>query len=97
MPSDSVDTIPLLRSANFQVSCSELSASVSPMPRKIRQLITDLRKAGFINTGGKGGHSEHPKGVVISGNLGNDAVRNTSRLSSGQTKMNVSSGIVPES
>lgn len=47
------------------------------MPRKIRQLITDLRKAGFINTGGKGSHRtyEHPKGqiVVISGNLGNDA------------------------
>ena len=47
------------------------------MPRKIRQLIADLRKAEFTNTGGKGSHRiyEHPKGstVVISGNLGDDA------------------------
>ena len=47
------------------------------MPRKIRQLIADLRKAEFINTSGKGSHRtyEHPKGpiVVISGNLGDDA------------------------
>lgn len=47
------------------------------MPRKIRQLISDLRKAGFINTGGKGSHRnfKHPKGlrVTISGKLGADA------------------------
>ncbi|MDE0018236.1 MAG: type II toxin-antitoxin system HicA family toxin [Candidatus Poribacteria bacterium] len=47
------------------------------MPRKIRQLISDLRKAGFINIRGKGSHRtyEHPTGliVVISGNLGDDA------------------------
>lgn len=47
------------------------------MPRKIRQLITDLRRAGFINTGGKGSHRnfKHPKGlrVTISGKLGDDA------------------------
>ncbi|RKU17866.1 hypothetical protein C6500_14775 [Candidatus Poribacteria bacterium] len=47
------------------------------MPRKIRQLIADLRKAGFINIRGKGSHRtyEHPKGstVVLSGNLGDDA------------------------
>ena len=47
------------------------------MPRKIRQLISDLRKSGFINIRGKGSHRiyEHPKGltVVISGNLGDDA------------------------
>ncbi len=47
------------------------------MPRKIRQLIADLRKAGFINIRRKGGHKtyEHPKGpmIVISGNLGDDA------------------------
>jgi predicted RNA binding protein YcfA (HicA-like mRNA interferase family) len=47
------------------------------MPRKIRQLIADLRKAGFTDTGGKGSHRiyEHPTGpmVVISGNLGDDA------------------------
>ena len=47
------------------------------MPRKIRQLIADLRKAGFVNIGGRGSHRtyEHSKGpmVVISGNLGDDA------------------------
>ncbi len=47
------------------------------MPRKIRQLVTDLEKAGFINKGGKGSHRnyKHPKGmrVTISGKLGNDA------------------------
>jgi len=47
------------------------------MPRKIRQLITDLEKAGFVNRGGKGDHRNymHEKGIVctISGNLGEDA------------------------
>jgi predicted RNA binding protein YcfA (HicA-like mRNA interferase family) len=47
------------------------------MPRKIRQLIADLRKAGFINIGGKGSHRnyKHPKRLraTISGNLGDDA------------------------
>lgn len=47
------------------------------MPRKIRQLIADLRRAGFVNRGGKGSHRnyEHPKGleVTISGKLSDDA------------------------
>ena len=47
------------------------------MPRKIRQLIADLRRAGFVNRGGKGSHRnyEHPNGleVTISGKLGDDA------------------------
>ncbi|MGD9214932.1 MAG: type II toxin-antitoxin system HicA family toxin [Desulfobacteraceae bacterium] len=47
------------------------------MPTKIRQLIKDLEKAGFINRGGKGSHLNlmHPKGIVItiSGKLGDDA------------------------
>ena len=46
------------------------------MPKKIRQLIKELEKAGFINRGGKGSHRNflHPKGVVItiSGKLGDD-------------------------
>lgn len=50
------------------------------MPRKIRDLIADLQKAGFVNRGGKGSHRNfvHPKvvrRVIISGNLGNDAKR----------------------
>ncbi len=53
------------------------SYSVVTMPRKIRQLISDLEKAGFANKGGKGNHRnyKHPKGmrVTISGKLGDDA------------------------
>ena len=47
------------------------------MPRKIRQLIKELEKAGFINRGGKGSHRNfiHPKGIAmtISGKIGDDA------------------------
>ncbi len=47
------------------------------MPRKIRQLIADLERAGFIDRGGKGSHRNflHPIGVKItlSGNPGDDA------------------------
>ena len=47
------------------------------MPRKIRELIQDLERAGFVNRGGKGSHRnfEHPKGmrVTLSGQLGADA------------------------
>jgi predicted RNA binding protein YcfA (HicA-like mRNA interferase family) len=46
------------------------------MPRKLRQLIADLEKAGFVNRGGKGGHRNftHPKGVrvTLSGHAGDD-------------------------
>ena len=49
------------------------------MPRKIRQLIADLEKVGFINRGGKGSHRNfiHPQcryPVVISGKPGDDAL-----------------------
>jgi len=48
------------------------------MPRKVRQLISDLERAGFVNRGGKGSHRNylHPKGqrVTLSGNLGDDAL-----------------------
>jgi predicted RNA binding protein YcfA (HicA-like mRNA interferase family) len=48
------------------------------MPRKIRDLITDLRLAGFIDRGGKGSHRNfvHPKvmkPVTLSGKLSDDA------------------------
>jgi len=47
------------------------------MPRKIRALIRELEKAGFVGRGGKGSHRnyEHPKGirVTVSGKLGDDA------------------------
>jgi predicted RNA binding protein YcfA (HicA-like mRNA interferase family) len=47
------------------------------MPRKVRQLIADLTRAGFSDRGGKGSHRNftHPKGVriTLSGSLGDDA------------------------
>jgi predicted RNA binding protein YcfA (HicA-like mRNA interferase family) len=49
------------------------------MPRKIKELIKDLKKAGFINRGGKGSHRNfvHPnvlKTITISGKPGDDAL-----------------------
>lgn len=49
------------------------------MPRKIRQLISDLEHAGFVlSDGGKGSHRKfrHPKfvgAVILSGREGDDA------------------------
>ena len=47
------------------------------MPRKIRELVSDLLKAGFMNRGGKGSHRNftHPRGphVTLSGQPGADA------------------------
>ena len=47
------------------------------MPPKIRDLVSELERAGFVNRGGKGSHRNftHPKGprVTMSGNPGDDA------------------------
>ncbi|MCH8040001.1 MAG: type II toxin-antitoxin system HicA family toxin [Nitrospinae bacterium] len=48
------------------------------MPPKVRELITELERAGFVNRGGKGSHRNfvHPKAlkpVTISGKPGDDA------------------------
>ena len=48
------------------------------MPPKIRELISDLEKSGFINRSGKGSHRNyvHPnvlKPITISGAPGDDA------------------------
>jgi predicted RNA binding protein YcfA (HicA-like mRNA interferase family) len=47
------------------------------MPPKIKELIRELKMAGFIDRGGKGSHRNlmHPSGVVvtISGRPGDDA------------------------
>ena len=50
------------------------------MPPKIREIIADLERSGFVNRGGKGSHRSfvHPKvakPVTISGNPGDDAKR----------------------
>ena len=49
------------------------------MPKKIKQLIKELERAGFVNRGGKGIHRNfvHPKvakPVTISGKIGADAL-----------------------
>jgi predicted RNA binding protein YcfA (HicA-like mRNA interferase family) len=48
------------------------------MPRKIRQLVAYLERAGFVNHGGKGSHrnflhAESFSRVTISGRDGSDA------------------------
>jgi predicted RNA binding protein YcfA (HicA-like mRNA interferase family) len=48
------------------------------MPRKIRELVRDLERAGFVNRGGKGSHRNfvHPKvprPVTLAGKNGDDA------------------------
>jgi len=50
------------------------------MPPRIRELISELERAGFVNFGGKGSHRnfKHPKlsyRVTVSGNPGMDAYR----------------------
>ena len=53
------------------------------MPRKIRELIQDLKRAGFDDRGGKGSHRnfKHPKGtrITISGKTGDDAKKHQER------------------
>ena len=48
------------------------------MPPRVRDLIAELEKAGFVDRGGKGSHRNfvHPnarKPVTLSGKLGDDA------------------------
>jgi predicted RNA binding protein YcfA (HicA-like mRNA interferase family) len=47
------------------------------MPRKLRELMADLERAGFVNRGGRGSHRNfiHPCGlrVTLSGQAGADA------------------------
>ena len=49
------------------------------MPRKLRELVNELVRAGFVNRGGKGSHRNflHPSGirVTLSGRMGDDAKR----------------------
>ena len=47
------------------------------MPKKIRELIRELEKAGFVNRDGKGSHRNytHARGpkITVSGNPAHDA------------------------
>ena len=54
------------------------------MPSKVRELIGELERAGFVNRGGRGNHRNfvHPnvvRPITISGNPGNDAKHNLIR------------------
>jgi predicted RNA binding protein YcfA (HicA-like mRNA interferase family) len=49
------------------------------VPRKVRDLIADLERAGFLSRGGKGSHRNyvHPKlrkPITVSGRPGDDAL-----------------------
>ncbi|MBC8376141.1 MAG: type II toxin-antitoxin system HicA family toxin [FCB group bacterium] len=61
------------------------------MPRKIRELIVELKAAGFIDRGGKGSHRNfsHPKGVIVtlSGKSGSDAKPYQEKLVANQIKV----------
>lgn len=54
------------------------------MPPKIRELIAELERNGFVDRGGKGSHRnyEHSSGerLTISGKLGNDAKKYQEKL-----------------
>jgi predicted RNA binding protein YcfA (HicA-like mRNA interferase family) len=47
------------------------------MPRKVRELLAELERAGFVDPGGKGSHRNlaHPRGVriTVAGKPGDDA------------------------
>jgi len=50
------------------------------MPPKIRELIAEIERNGFVNRGGKGSHRNfrHPRrerALTLSGKLGEDAER----------------------
>ena len=50
------------------------------MPPKVRELIAELERAGFVNRGGKGSHRNfvHPnvtRPITVSGAPGDDAKR----------------------
>src|SRR5688572_12127420 len=61
------------------------------MPRKIRDLIADLERHGFVNCGGKGSHRNftHPRvarPVTISGNAIDDATKVPGEGRSGRSR-----------
>ena len=49
------------------------------MPKKIRELIRELKRVGFVDRGGKGSHRNftHARGskITLSGNPSHDAKR----------------------
>lgn len=64
-----------------------------PEPRKIRQLIADLERVGFVNRGGRDSHRNyiHPKGpcITVSGKSGDDARHYQEKQVRGISKMKI--------
>jgi predicted RNA binding protein YcfA (HicA-like mRNA interferase family) len=65
------------RHGKTRTLCDEISKG-DFVPQKVRELVAELERAGFINRGGKGSHRNfvHPKvskPITISGALGDDA------------------------
>jgi len=63
-----------------RLTCWYQNDTIIIMPPKIKQLIKELERAGFINRGGKGSHRNfvHPKvvkPVAISEKVGDDALK----------------------
>ena len=76
---DADPAIPALSaSQSLDIPTEPANAYGGGVPPKIRDLIADLRAAGFVDRGGRGSHRNfiHPKvrrRVTISGALGDDA------------------------
>lgn len=67
-----------MTSGPWKVFNCGVKGRVEPVPPKIRELIADLERSGFVDRGGKGSHRNfvHPKvakPIAISGALGDDA------------------------
>ena len=64
------------RAVDFRRYATEYSGEF--VPQKVRELVAELERAGFVNRGGKGSHRNfvHPKvskPITISGAPGDDA------------------------
>ena len=65
------------RTCDRDTLCDEISKG-DFVPQKMRELVAELERAGFVNRGGKGNRRNfvHPrvsKPITISGALGDDA------------------------
>ena len=70
--------VPVEGLGSYQYKSYDLIFTGKSVPQKIRELVAELERAGFIDRGGKGSHRNfvHPKvskPITISGALGDDA------------------------
>jgi predicted HicB family RNase H-like nuclease len=62
------------------------------MPRRIRQLIADLEKAGFVNRGGKGSHRNFTHSKGLAGDIERQSERRSEALSGTRRAPRVGNG-----